>query len=79
MIEAKGPGFAKMLENDFMRRRIRARWVKQATSQLQASKGRDLEWYFAEADAAVKAERIFAYYDWIKGKIKIIHKPALVQ
>ncbi|MGH6839729.1 MAG: hypothetical protein ACREDT_13220, partial [Methylocella sp.] len=59
MIEAKGPGFAHMLERDFMYERISARWVKQATDQVDASGGRAIEWYFAETDAADKARDIF--------------------
>ncbi|MGH6863912.1 MAG: hypothetical protein ACRECN_06515, partial [Methylocella sp.] len=79
MIEAKGPGFAKMLESDFMYDRISARWIKQATRQVDACGGRAIEWYFAEAAAAEEAEDIFAFYRTLKGRIRIIHIPALVQ
>ncbi|MGH6795794.1 MAG: hypothetical protein ACREDH_11520, partial [Methylocella sp.] len=50
-IEAKGPGFAQMLESTFMYERICDRWVKQARSQVEASGGRAIEWYFAEEAA----------------------------
>ena len=79
MIEAKGPGFAKMLESEFMYARISARWVKQATSQVEGSGGRAIEWYFAEEAAAEEAEDIFANNRFLKGRIKIIYEPALVQ
>ncbi|MGH6812098.1 MAG: hypothetical protein ACREDM_07045 [Methylocella sp.] len=79
MIEAKGPGFAHMLESEFMYKRISARWVKQATNQVDASGGRAIEWYFAEDAAAAEAEWIFANVRTLKGRIKIILEPALVQ
>jgi Restriction endonuclease fold toxin 5 len=79
MIEAKGPAFAKMLENAIMADSLAKQWVEQATSQLQASEGRPLEWYFAEEAAAVEAERIFANDKTLEGKIKVIHILALVQ
>ncbi|MGH6852366.1 MAG: hypothetical protein ACREDJ_04030, partial [Methylocella sp.] len=67
MIEGKGPRFTKMMANNFMYDRISARWIKQATNQVEASGGRALEWYFAEAAAAAKADDIFAFYRTLKG------------
>jgi hypothetical protein len=43
MIEAKGPGYAERLANEIMAESIAEQWVKQATSQLQASAGRGLK------------------------------------
>jgi hypothetical protein len=78
MIEAKGPRFAKMLENDIVGRSVRAQWIDQATDQVQATGGRAIEWYFAEEAAAAEAELLFANDRFLMGKIKIIHERALV-
>ncbi|MGH6858284.1 MAG: hypothetical protein ACRECP_11805, partial [Methylocella sp.] len=72
-------GFADKLDNYIMYDSIREEWVDQARRQVQASGGRAIEWYFAEEAAAEEAEDIFAEDDLLKGKIKIIHVPALVQ
>jgi hypothetical protein len=45
MIEAKGPGYTEMLANAIIAESLAEKWVKQATSQPQASEGRGLEWF----------------------------------
>jgi hypothetical protein len=76
MIEAKGPAFAKMLENAIMADSLAKQWVEQATSQLQASEGRPLEWYFAEEKAADKAREVFNENSKLRGRILIFTVPA---
>jgi hypothetical protein len=79
MIEAKGPGYAEMLESTFLSGILAKKWTDQAKSQLDASGDRSLEWYFAEEEAAAEAERIFAADPTLEGKITVIYIPALVQ
>lgn len=76
MIEAKGPGFAKMLQSsyfsDFV---LPARWERQAARQVAASGGRDLDWFFAEPEAADRAREIFDDARTLR-KINVISIPA---
>jgi hypothetical protein len=75
MIEAQGPGFANLLRSsyfsDFV---LPARWDRQARRQVAASGARELEWYFAEPEAAERARKVFADDDDSR-KIKIIVAP----
>ncbi len=60
MIEAKGPGYAKLLRYQYFNEEIfPARWSKQAERQVDAGGGRDLDWFFAEEFAADWAREIF--------------------
>jgi hypothetical protein len=43
MIDAKGPGFANMLENEIVAPGIAKKWTDQAQDQVDASGGRALE------------------------------------
>ncbi|WP_296708861.1 hypothetical protein [Rhodoblastus sp.] len=75
MIEAKGPGYAEMMEKaSFYRDVFSADWRKQASSQIAASGGRDIEWFFAEPEAADFARDIFR--DSLNERIRIFHVPA---
>lgn len=76
MIEAKGPGFARMLRSAYFSERVLpARRERQARRQLAASGGREVEWYFAEPEAADSARELFADDNDLR-KIKIIVVPA---
>jgi hypothetical protein len=74
MIEAKGPGYAKLLKYSYFSEEIfLARWTKQAARQVDASGGRDLEWYFAEDAASTYARRLFRKAEL--QKIRVISQP----
>lgn len=78
MIEAKGPGFADMLRSDRIRESFTRRFLGQATRQVRASGGREVEWYFAEQRTADFARKLFNESDELaRVKIKVI--PAVVQ
>ena len=79
MIEAKGPGFAEMMRSSsFFKDKFSADWREQATRQVAASGGRDIEWFFAEPEAAKLAQQIFSN-DPSFQRIKIITVPAIAQ
>ena len=60
MIEAKGPGYAKLLRYSYFHDDvIPERWKNQAGRQVEASGGRGLDWFFAEESAAARAREIF--------------------
>ncbi len=77
MVEAKGPGYADMLQDGFFRDRILpARWKDQARRQIAASGGRDIDWFFAEPEAATAAQKLFSNAPGLE-KVKVIHTPAI--
>ncbi|HWU24944.1 MAG TPA: hypothetical protein VN154_00955, partial [Rhizomicrobium sp.] len=61
LIEAKGTGYVAMLEKPggLMKEILNFKWKRQATNQIDASQGRELEWYFAEKGAADDARELF--------------------
>ncbi len=73
MIEAKGH-YEEARKDDFISDRIDQQWVRQATRQVDASSGRDIEWYFHEQAAAAAATKLFEDDDKLK-HIKIFVKP----
>lgn len=73
MIEAKGYGFASLLQSSYLKTRLTSRWIGQAMRQVSASGGREIEWYFAEESAKNYAETIFENIDALK-RIRVIHK-----
>lgn len=73
MIEAKGH-YEEARKDDFTSDRIDQQWVRQATRQIDASGGRDIEWYFHEQAAAAAASKLFEDDDKLK-RIKIFVKP----
>ncbi len=74
MIEAKGPGFAKLLRWEYFNEEIfPKRWMKQAERQVDASGGRDLDWFFAEESAADWARELFETNAKLR-KIWVIYK-----
>ena len=79
MIEAKGPGYADMLKDPFFSKMVMPEdWRDQGERQVAAAGPRDIEWYFAERQAAESAEKIFEGSKKLH-KIKIYVVPAEVQ
>lgn len=64
MIEAKGPGYGTMLAKNHrsLRAGIDARFLRQATKQVQASGERPVIWVFNDRFAADHARALFALY-----------------
>ncbi len=58
MIEAKGH-YEDVRQKDFISDSIDEDWVEQATRQIDASGGRDIEWYFHEQGVADAAQDLF--------------------
>ena len=76
MIEAKGIGYAEMLQDPYLGGDvIPGRWLKQARSQVDAAGSRDVEWFFAEPEAARKAKELFGAREKLQ-TIKIFVIPA---
>ena len=69
MIKAKGPGYAEMLEKSaFFEDVFSAEWRdRQGPKQVAASGGRDIEWFFAEPEAAALASDVFDGDEKLKG------------
>ena len=60
MIEAKGPGFARLLRYAYFSQEILPdRWRNQAARQVSAAGARKIEWFFAEPEAAQWAGKWF--------------------
>jgi restriction endonuclease fold toxin 5 of polymorphic toxin system len=61
MLEAKGPGYSKMLheDSDMPWKGVEQRMIKQACDQLDAAGTRKIEWYFAEKDVADHVKGVF--------------------
>jgi hypothetical protein len=78
MIEAKGPGYAEMMAKaPFYREVFSADWQKQAESQIAASGGREIEWFFAEPEAADLARDVFAASVTLR-RVKILDVPPAI-
>jgi hypothetical protein len=76
MIEAKGPGYAGLMKSNFLADKIRDEdGLPQAGRQVDAAGTRDVEWYFAEPEAANKAKEWFGGDERFQ-KIKIVLVPA---
>jgi len=75
MIEAKGPPFGKMLRYKFFQDRFTYEWTYQASREISASGGRPLEWFFADANAADFAGKLFRKTGSLS-RIIVIHVPA---
>jgi len=56
----------------FISDRIDQQWVRQATRQIDASGGRDIEWYFHEQAAADAAQDLFRQVPICAGSKSII-------
>ncbi|MGA8170010.1 MAG: hypothetical protein WB816_04130 [Methylocystis sp.] len=75
MIEAKGPGFADQMKYAYFDRGIVAGWEDQARTHVAAAGGREVEWFFAEPEAAEAARQKFDNDQQLK-RIKIFYVPA---
>jgi hypothetical protein len=73
MIEAKGYGFASLLQSSYLEKRLTSRWLGQAMRQVAASGGREIEWYFAEESAANYAKSLFSGMDKLR-RIRVIYR-----
>jgi hypothetical protein len=75
MIEAKGH-YAEMMRPDWDKGLdiLSSKWTQQATSQVSASGGRDIEWYYHEQAAADYAEQLFSNFDDLR-RIRIYVMP----
>jgi Restriction endonuclease fold toxin 5 len=74
MLEAKGPGYSKMLHEDSVMpwKGVQDRILRQADDQLQAAGKRPIEWYFHEKDVADYVRELFEK----RGiTIQVIYKP----
>jgi hypothetical protein len=59
LAEIKGPGYAKLLRDDWGKRSISEQWLDQSGRQLAARGLYPLRWYFAEKEAADFARKLF--------------------
>jgi len=77
LVEAKSPGFAEKLRKSFFidGEIFPKEWTERATKQVRAAGWRDVEWYFAEPEAADLARRTFGQDERLK-KIKVFYLPA---
>jgi hypothetical protein len=73
MIEAKGH-YENVRQDDFISARIDQQWVRQGTRQVDASGGREIEWYFHEQAAADAAQDLFRQVPDLR-RIKIYYLP----
>lgn len=76
LIEVKGPGFDKMLSERYFaeRKKFPDEWTGDAMRQVRSAGSRDIEWYFAEPEAAEVARRTFEQDDRLS-KIRVFYVP----
>jgi hypothetical protein len=72
MVEAKGD-YAGVLA--FQREKLSKEWLNQSGRQVAAAGGRPIRWYFAEAETAEFAKKLFAENRGGREKIEIIVLP----
>jgi hypothetical protein len=60
MVEAKGPGYAKLLTFTWGKESLAEQWLDQSARQLAAAGSRRVRWYFAEPGAAEFARELFS-------------------
>jgi hypothetical protein len=77
MVEAKGPGYANLLQNMWTAASVIDEWVGESGRQLDASHGRPIRWYFAEPEAAAFAASLFHAAGQGRDKIEIVVLPWL--
>jgi hypothetical protein len=66
-----------MAKGAFFRDVFSADWQKQAASQISASGGREIEWFFAEPEAADLAREVFAASVTLR-RVKILNVPSAI-
>jgi hypothetical protein len=59
MVEAKGPGYTKLLAKPWGPDSIGGQWAAQSFSQILSAGDRPIRWYFAEREAADFARELF--------------------
>jgi hypothetical protein len=75
MVEAKGPGYAKLLTYDWGKESLRKQWLDQSARQLAALGSRRLRWYFAEPEAAEFTRELFRDDRSGRARIEIVVLP----
>jgi hypothetical protein len=73
LIEAKGPGYSKLIRDPWISDQIAEVFLKQVRRQLRAAKGKAIKWFVAEADVADGVQRLFQENN-IRG-VSVIHRP----
>lgn len=73
MIEAKGPGFNRLLSFPPGYKSVTDKWLDQGDRELQAAGSRQVVWYFAEDQAALVARNLFDHHGL--GKIIVRVQP----
>ena len=78
LIEAKGPGYLRFIENGEFKEWFRGgpQMISQARRQLEAANGIKLEWHVAERELAELLKKFFEG-DALLRQIKVIHAPLL--
>ncbi len=79
LIEAKGPGFAKNLKYDIIRKSYEKDFVGQARAQVEVAGTRAISWYFAEQETADFAAELFEDQGDLAGKIQISVREAIMK
>jgi hypothetical protein len=74
MVEAKGD-YADVLAVEPAMKKIIGDWLTQSKRQIDASGGRRVRWYFAEAETAIFARKLFNEVDEGRGRIEIVYHP----
>lgn len=77
LIEVKGPGLAEKLRKRFFDEAeiFPTEWKERAEKQVRVAGSHDLEWYFAEPEAADAARQTFESVEELKN-IKVFYVPA---
>jgi hypothetical protein len=75
MVEAKGPGYAKLLTYKWGKDSLTKEWLDQSARQLAAAGSRRVRWYFAEPAAAEFARKLFANDQLGRARIEIVVLP----
>ena len=76
MVEAKGH-YADLMSSEFGERILKYDWTDQASRQVNASGGRDIEWYFHEQAAADYAQTLFSEIaDLSRIRVSVLPDPA---
>ncbi len=69
LIEIKGLGYAKLLQNPICRESVSQKLLEKAESQVAASGGQPIIWIFAEPEAAQYVEKAYSFdLTWRCGK-----------
>ena len=75
MVDAKGPGYARLLTFENIRDSVAKEFLDQSARQLAALGNRQLRWYFAEPAAAAFARQLFATSGGGRDRIEIVELP----